>query len=230
MEKQSRIENPPRRFGCLQVAGLMLLTAVVTLLVAVWVVRNYLFVSQFTPVTLSAQEERALQAKLRRLDVLEAAERPAGSSKENAAEAGPLEPEPYSEKGAKREIEFTERELNALLAKNTDLAHKLAVDLADDLVSIKLRLPLDEDFPVLGGKTLRLKAGAEFAYRDGRPVVILKGVTIMGVPVPNAWLGGLKNIDLVAEFGTDEGFWKSFSEGVADIRVEEGRLRIKLKE
>jgi len=208
----------------------MLLTAVVTLLVAVWVVRNYLFVSQFTPVTLSAQEERALQAKLQRLDALEAVERPAGPGKENAAEAGPLEPEPYSEEGAKREIEFTERELNALLAKNTDLAHKLAVDLADDLVSIKLRLPLDEDFPVLGGKTLRLKAGAEFAYRDGRPVVILKGVTIMGVPVPNAWLGGLKNIDLVAEFGTDEGFWKSFSEGVADIRVEEGRLRIKLKE
>jgi len=106
----------------------MLLTAVVTLLVAVWVVRNYLFVSQFTPVTLSAQEERALQAKLQRLDALEAVERPAGPGKENAAEAGPLEPEPYSEEGAKREIEFTERELNALLAKNTDLAHKLAVE------------------------------------------------------------------------------------------------------
>ncbi len=228
METGISTEQSPRRFGCLQVAGLMLLAAVATLLITLWIAKNYLFVSEFTPVTLSAEEERALQAKLQRLDVFEAA----GPKEEAGGEAdtGPLEPEPYSEEGAKREIAFTERELNALLAKNTDLAHKLAVDLADDLVSIKLRLPLDEDFPVLGGKTLRLKAGAEFAYREGRPVVILKGVTIMGVPVPNAWLGGLKNIDLVQEFGADEGFWKSFSEGVANIRVEEGRLRIELKE
>ncbi len=228
MEKEILIHDSPRRFGCLQVVGLMLLVAVATLLITLWIAKNYLFVSEFEPVTLSAEEKKALSAKLDRLDVLEVRK----TSKEAASgeENGPLRPEPYSEEGANREIAFTERELNALLANNTDLAHKLAVDLADDLVSIKLRLPLDEDFPVLGGKTLRLKAGAEFGYRDGRPVVVLKGVTIMGVPVPNAWLGGLKNIDLVREFGTDEGFWKSFSEGVANIRVEEGRLRIKLKE
>jgi hypothetical protein len=52
----------------------------------------------------------------------------------------------------------------------------------------------------------------------------------MGVPVPAAWLGGLKNVDLVSEFGAGPGFWKSFSEGVDDIRVEAGRVRIKLKE
>ena len=61
-------------------------------------------------------------------------------------------PEPYSEKGIKREIRFTERELNGLLAKNTDLAKKLAIDLSDDLISAKLLLPVDEDFPILGGK------------------------------------------------------------------------------
>ena len=52
----------------------------------------------------------------------------------------------------------------------------------------------------------------------------------MGVPVPNAWLGGLKNIDLVSEFGDTQGFWKSFAEGVDNIRVEEGKLVVKLKE
>ncbi len=218
----------PRRFGCLQVAGLLLVTVIATILITIWVVKSYLFVSEFEPVTLDAREEQILDAKLKRLDVLE----PAGSDSRQAgkSENGPLEPEAYSEEGARREINFTERELNALLAKNTDLARKLAIDLADSLVSIKLLVPMDEDFPMLGGKILRLKAGAEFAYRDERPVVILKGVTIMGVPVPNAWLGGIKNIDLVKEFGADEGFWKSFSEGVADIRIEEGRLRIKLKE
>lgn len=205
----------------------MLFAVVVSVLITVWVVKSYLFVSEFTPVTLDAGEERLLQAKLERLGAIEAGGKQTDGKQESST---PLEPEAYSEQGASREIRFTERELNALLAKNTDLAHRLAVDLSDDLVSIKLLVPMDEDFPMLGGKILKLKAGAELAYREGRPVVILKGVTIMGVPVPNAWLGGIKNLDLVKEFGADEGFWKSFAEGVADIHIEDGSLLIKLKE
>jgi hypothetical protein len=45
-----------------------------------------------------------------------------------------------------------------------------------------------------------------------------------------AWLGNLKNIDLVQEFGSDKGFWQAFADGVEEIEVEEGELRIKLKE
>ncbi|MDH3378077.1 MAG: arginine N-succinyltransferase, partial [Gammaproteobacteria bacterium] len=52
--------------------------------------------------------------------------------------------------------------------------------------------------------------------------------SIMGVPLPNAWLGGIKNIDLVREYG-DEGFWKAFDAGVEEVSVDEGRLRIVLK-
>ena len=59
---------------------------------------------------------------------------------------------------------------------------------------------------------------------------MLKGVSVMGVPIPNAWLGGIKNVDLITEFGTDPGFWQAFSEGVEDIRVEDGRIKVKLKE
>ncbi|RLC98833.1 MAG: arginine N-succinyltransferase, partial [Chloroflexota bacterium] len=62
------------------------------------------------------------------------------------------------------------------------------------------------------------------------PRVVLRGVSVMGVPIPNAWLGGLKNVDLIGEFGDEQGFWSGFSQGVEDIRVEDGELRIKLKE
>ena len=116
------------------------------------------------------------------------------------------------------------------MAKNTDLAKKLAFDLSENLISAKLLLPVDEDFPVLGGKILRLRSGMEFRYNKGKPVVILKGITFMGVPIPNAWMGGIKNIDLVEKFGTEKGFWKTFSDGVEDIKVEEGFLKVKLKE
>ena len=100
----------------------------------------------------------------------------------------------------------------------------------EGLISAKLLIPLEEDFPMLGGKTLRFNAGIGMAYQNEKPVIVLKGISIMGIPMPNAWLGGLKNIDLVGEFGVDPGFWKSFSEGVKDIQVSDGQIKIKFKE
>ncbi len=225
-------ENQPvrgRRFDGLHVTLLVLLAIIVTAIASVWVWQTYIFPKQFKPVTLSAREEQVLDDKLERFERWGYKPNPAVSPASPGA-APPLEPEPYSEAGAKREVTLTERELNALLAKNTDLAQKLAIDLSDNLVSAKLLVPLDEDFPILGGKTLKVSAGLELAYQAGNPVVVLKGVSIMGVPIPNAWLGNLKNIDLVREYGQQGGFWKSFADGVESLTVEDGRLKIKLKE
>ena len=226
-----------KRFGCLQVFGLIVVAVIITAGITILIFKTYFFPSEFKPVTLSPHEEQVLTAKIEKLDSIGAdvnLHRKDNLKKPSKADrfdsSGALEPEPYSEKNVKRELIFTERELNALLAKNTDLARKLAIDLSDDLVSAKLLVPVDEDFPIFGGKILRVKAGMVFTYAKGKPVVIFKGITIMGVPLPNAWLGGIKNIDLVREFGTEKGFWKTFSDGVDDIEVKEGQLRITLKE
>jgi hypothetical protein len=40
----------------------------------------------------------------------------------------------------------------------------------------------------------------------------------------------MKNKNLVNEFGSEDGFWQIFSEGVEDIQVKDGHIRIKLKE
>jgi len=213
------------RFDALHVTLFVLLAIVVTAILSVWVWNTYIFPKHSNPVTLSAREERVLDDKLQRFERW-------GYKPDTAASTGvpPLQPEPYSEAGASREVTFSERELNALVAKNTDLAQKLAIDLSSDMVSAKLLVPLDPDFPILGGKTLKVTAGVGLAYHDGKPVVELKGVSIMGVPIPNAWLGNLKNIDLVKEYGQQQGFWKSFADGVDSLTVEDGRLRLKLKE
>lgn len=232
-----------RKFGCLQVFGIVLLTVLVTMGVTLWVAKTYIFPSQFEPVVLTSQENQQLSEKLSRLDFSESnnselvsptaagkttSQNPKTATNDNLNE--PLQPESYSEKGASRKISFTERELNAMLAKNTDLATKMAIDLDDNLISARLRIPVDEDFPIFAGKTLRAAAGVKLAYGSGKPVVVLKGVKLMGVPIPNAWLGGLKNIDLVQEFGGEEGFWKLFSDGVESIETKEGELIITLKE
>ena len=215
---------------------IVLLTILVTIAGTYWALKTYIFASDFTPVTLSAKEESALDAKLDALGYDSSTPSAARSKRaqklpENEIdESGFLKPEPYSEKNAPREINFTERELNALLAKNTELAQKLAIDLAEGLVSAKLLVPFEDDFPILGGKTLRFNAGIGMTYQNDKPVIVLKGISIMGVPMPDAWLGGIKNIDLISEFGTDPGFWQSFSEGVENIQVSDGQITIKLRE
>lgn len=213
---------PEKRFTFKQLLAVALGVMLLTAAGAALVIKIWLFPQPFKPVKLSGQETQELERKLEQLGTVAA-------PFENA-EHGPLQPQPYAEEGAGREIVFSEREINGLLAKNTDLAEKLAVDFAENLVSLRLLLPLDPDFPVLGGKTLRLRAGAELAYRNGRPVVILKGVSLMGVPLPNAWLGGIKHIDLMREFGGQPGFWQSLGAGVESLQVREGELRLKLKE
>ncbi|WP_028487545.1 hypothetical protein [Thiothrix lacustris] len=211
------------KIGCLHIVGLVLLTAFISVSVTLWVMQYFLFPKPFKPVTLNTQETAVLEQKLQRIGLPDLMEKATTGNTD-------LTPEPYTEVGAKREIALTEKELNALLAKNTDMGEKAVVDLADNLASAKILLPLDPDFPFIGGKTLKVNAGIELAYANAQPIVKLKGVSVWGVPVPNAWLGNLKNVDLVNEFGSNAGFWQSFAAGVEDIHVQEGNLLIKLKE
>lgn len=213
------------------VIWIVLATVLVTMAATYWVVRTYVYAKDFTPVALSVKEHQVLDSKLKSLGYDPAPEA-SGNQDRTSQETDQewLRAERYTEEGAKREVSFSERELNAMVAKNPDIARKLSIDMDDDLVSARLLVPVDPDFPVLGGKTLRVSAGVEMAFRNSKPVVILKGVSIMGVPVPNAWLGGLKNIDLINEFGDAGGFWSGFAEGVEYIEVEKGQLKVKLKE
>jgi flagellar basal body-associated protein FliL len=227
-ETETVIQEKSRSTRWIHIMGIVLLTMLVTVGLTYWILSTYIFAKEFKIVALDTGEEQVLDEKLRVLGIDPKVTAKPATDEFN--EQGNLKPMRYSEKDAKHEVSFSQRELNALLANNTDLAKKVAIELSDDLVSARMLMPMDPDFPLLGGKTLRASAGVEMAYHGGKPIVVLKGVSIWGVPIPNAWLGNLKNIDLVGHYGTDQGFWKSFAAGVEDIRVEEGVLKIKLKE
>ncbi len=217
---------PPAKNGW-RTFGIVVITMAITLAVGYWVVTRYLFPTAFTPVTLNQQEQQVLDKKI---DYLKGQ----GSHKSNQTTPGnrdhDMSPQPYSEVGASREINFTEKELNALLANNTDLAQQLVIDLSDNLASAKLLIHLDPDFPILGGKTVKVTAGMELGMIKGKPRAILKGISVWGVPLPNAWLDNMKNKDLFQEFGTAGGFWQTMRDGVETLDIKEGKLRIKLKE
>lgn len=226
---EDQILAPPpqskKSFSIKQTLGIMAAAMMITAVATILIIKFLLFPAPFKPVVLSEKEEKHLEQKLQAFEGFS----PAPAQTRVTNKVTPLEPEKYTEDDSARKIDFTEREINAMVAKNTDLADKVAIDLAEDMISVKILIPLDPDFPVLGGKTFKAKAGAELAYRGGRPVVKLRGVSLMGVPMPNSWLGGLKNIDLVQEFGADEGFWKAFADGVESIGVKEGLLQVELK-
>ena len=201
----------------------VLLTFLLTLFATLLAYRYYFAPSPFDPVELNARETQQLEKKLEQLDSRRFNQRLATTT-------SPLTPRAYSEAGAERQLAFSEREVNAMLARNTDLADKLAIDFDDDLVSAQLLVPVDPGFPILGGKTVRVSAGLGLAYTNGKLTAILRGVSVMGVPIPSAWLGHLKNTDLISDFGSSEGFWQSFAAGISQLNVEQGQLSVTLAE
>ncbi len=234
--KINQTEPPEKlqfRFGFLQVLGIIAVVIFITAILTAWWVKHNIYASPFTPTILNAQEQKVLEDKLAKLQ--HAAEK-VGPRPETGPEVneytpeGKLQPEPYTEEGAKREISLTEKELNGLIANDPDVARRVAIDLSDKLVSVKLVVPMEEDILFLGGKTLRINLGVILSYENDRPVIALKGVTLGGVPLPNAWLGNLKNKNLVEEFGAEGGFWKLFADGVKDLTVKQGHLQVSLKE
>ena len=235
--------QPEKRFGWFKTILLVIVITILTTVATVWLLNLYLFPKTFEPVKLNQQEEQVLENKIKRLGGVSRnhetkVQKPSPDRNKSTVHrkskkptpGTPLEPEPYREASGKREIRFTEREINALLAHNTDLADKLAIDLSENLASAKLLIPLDPDFPIFGGKTLRVSAGLEIRIDAQKPVIKLKGVSFWGVPLPNAWLGGIKNINLVNELGGNQGFWNTFAAGVKTIHIQEGNLFIELKE
>ncbi|GAA3953692.1 hypothetical protein GCM10022278_10610 [Allohahella marinimesophila] len=187
------------------------LGVLLALLIAGWLGYNYVFSTDIEPVELNSAEEQALEQKI-----------------EQIVRA---EPQPYSEDDAKRELSFSERELNALLARETDMAQQLAIDLSDDAASATFLVPLPPDFPIMAGKTVRLDAGLEIIQLEDSSIrIALKGVSVGGVPLPDAWLGNLKNVDLVsASEQGGSGFWKQVAAGVDTIRIRDGEVQLKLR-
>jgi hypothetical protein len=214
------------------VAGLLVLVILVSIAATLWVARTWLFPQPFRPVALEAREQAVLDAKL---DLLAQPMTPArdpdtAAPAERRETSGPLRPEVYSERPEDRVIHFTQRELNAMIGRNPDLAERLVLHLSRDLLSATMLVTLPPDLPVFANQTVRIATGLRLRYEQGRPVVSIDGVSIMGVPLPAAWLGGIKGQDLVSLHGPGGGFWGTFAEGVRDLRIEEGRLRVELAE
>ncbi|GGI98014.1 hypothetical protein GCM10007978_39740 [Shewanella hanedai] len=232
-----------RGLSGVKVLLIVLVTILLTVGITVFVVRTYIFPSELTPVTLNVKEELKLDNKLHQLgwqpetnaSSTKAAQRESISGVKTdttqvaKSDMDELTPEAYQELDGERQVSFSEKEVNSMIGNNPDFARRVAIDFSDNLTSAKILVPIPEDFPFMPGEILRVNAGIDIHLDENRrPVVALVGVSLMGVPIPNAWLGNMKRVNLVGEFG-DSGFWNAFADGVEDIQVRDGELYIKLK-
>ena len=218
-----------RRFSGKQVVVFVGIAVLATAIVTGWWVNQYLFATMFEPTRLNRAEQQVLDAKmapLRHMATVESSAPPSSLPTTGT----PLEPEPYSEREVNREIQLTEREVNALLAKDSEMAKHMAVDLADDLVSVKFVVPVNKEVPLVGGKMVKLNFGLALSYANGKPVVAMRGISVGGIPLPSAWWGDIKNTNLVEEYDGSGGFWDQFAKGVEDLKIQDGQLHVKLKE
>jgi hypothetical protein len=215
---------------------IILVTMLVTVGLTFFIIRTYIFPSPLTPVTLTAKETQQLDHKLAQLGwqvepgtQVSHSSDPSDPSNRGNNNSAELTPQAYREFDADRQVTFSEKEVNSMIGRNPDFAQRVAIDFSDNLASATMLISIPHDFPLMAGEILRVSTGLDIhldAHR--RPVVALVGVSLMGVPIPNAWLGNMKNVNLVGEFG-DRGFWNAFADGVDDIQIRNGELSIKLR-
>ena len=122
---------------------------------------------------------------------------------------------------------LTEREINGLINEHTNLGEELKIKLAKGALHARVNTTLDQDFPILGGKTVKARARFLVEANEINPTFVLDDLTVYGVSVPNAWLGELKGKNLLASLtgGVED---NAFSRGIEDIKIENGLIEIKL--
>jgi hypothetical protein len=216
--------QPPKKgrwllYGCGGLLALLLLI-VGTVAITIWWIQR-----PIKPVVLSEKEKATVDAKLYLPHENMATPPPQVA----AGTSGDRSQHDHYVPGSKA-VTLTEREINGLLNANTDLGKSVRLEFAKDAINAYLVVPIPQDFPVGGGKMFRARGRFRLSVgNDGAPYAILEDVTVFGVSLPKAWLGGLKGENLLAD-ATGQRNGKPALKGIKSLRVEPGALVLELEE
>src|ERR1044071_643542 len=225
-------------FGCGGLLALLLLI-VATVAVTIWWIQR-----PIKPVVLSPREKVEVDQKMQRLQQGSVAAAPvapenkSGNTTNSGRQPVPSWPghEIQSELPQRfympggKVLQLTEREINGLLNQNTDLGKSVRLEFDQDAINAYLAVRIPQDFPIGGGKMFRARGRFRVSLGNGgNPYVILEDVTVFGVSLPKAWLGGIKGENLLGEAmtGNDQA---PVLKGIKSLRVEPGVLILELED
>jgi hypothetical protein len=164
----------------------------------------------FTPVRLSTAEQKVLDEKI-------SARAPAAAQPQPA----PSPPE--------KTIVLTEREINGWLQQQ-GLGETVKVTLAGGAIAASALMPLDNDVPFIGGRTVRFKIALRPQIdAKNRLGLFVSDVTVGGISPPNAWLGGIKGRNLLDDAPSDPAA-TAFAQGIKSLDIGSGEIRVVLND
>ncbi len=211
------------------------LIAVVLVIVAAVVITVWWIQRPIKPVVLSAQEKAAVEEKLQHIGggktPARTPNRPVKAGAPSAAagtDANQGQDRPYV--AGSKVLKLTEREINGLLNANTDLGKSVRLEFAADAINAYVAVPIPQDFPIGGGKMFRARGRFRVSLgNDATPFAILEDVTVFGLSLPKAWLGGIKGENLIGKaMGERNG--KPVFQGIKSLRVQPGALVLEVED
>lgn len=227
-------------FGCGTIIALALLV-VATVAITIWWIQR-----PIKPVVLTPKEKAVVDQKLQRLE----GPSPGTAAGQPGRQPGPnVNPPPQNggtiiSPGSGPEIDdknlriyvpgskvlkLTEREINGLLNANTDLGKSVRLEFAQDAINAYLAVRIPDDFPIGGGKMFRARGRFRVSIGNGgEPYAILDDVTVFGLSLPKAWLGGIKGENLLGQAMGDNKRWQI--KGIKSLRVEPGALVLEVED
>jgi hypothetical protein len=228
-------------YGCGALLALVLVIAGTVAITYWWIQRP------IKPVVLSASEKATVDEKLQHLSGGNAAAQVSATTSASAptpnrrakagasppaaaviAEANPGPGRPYVP--GSKVFKLTDREINGLLNANTELGQAVRLEFAQDAVNAYVAVRIPADFPIGGGKMFRARGSFRVSLGNGgAPYAVLEDVTVFGLSLPKAWLGGLKGQNLIGQ-AVGEGKGSPVLRGIKTLRVEPGALVLEVED
>ena len=220
---------PKRRryllFGC---GGLLALFVIIiaTIFITLWWLQR-----PIKPVVLTQPEKVVVEEKLQHLDrPLPVAEARTEIKPELKVPEPKGEPDRVYTPGSKT-LKLTERELNGLLNENTDLGNTVRIELGRDAINAYIVTPIPEDVPIMGGKMFRARGRFRISISENsEPYAVLEDVTVFGLSLPKAWLGGIKGENLLKDAMGERKDGQPVLRGVKSLRVEPGAIVLEVED
>jgi hypothetical protein len=198
---------------CCVVLGLCGITAAAT---AWWVKRN-VYAANFKPVMLTQQEQTVFDQKVEQIKTALPVETASHTP------AAPVDPDV-----AKRTLSVTEKEINAYIAQQ-GLGEQLKVRLTDGIAVAEVIAPVDPGVAFIGGKTFRIQIALAAGMKpDDKFALSIADVSIGGVPIPNAWLGDIKGVNMLADSSNTDPVVSRFMAGIKEFEIKSGVVRVLL--
>ena len=242
------LPDPPRTsqkgshfllYGCGGILAFLLLIVTTVVITAWWIQRP------IKPVVLSPREKAVVDQKIQDLEGGSSTASAPGDKSPgptgNPTQRGTANPNDAVGQGAEvddrklrvyvpgsKTLKLTEREINGLLNANTDLGKSVRLEFAQDAINAYIAVRIPDDFPVGGGRMFRARGRFRLSLGNGsQPYAILEDVTVFGLSLPKAWLGGIKGENLL---GQAVGPRNQFLKGIKSLRVERGALVLEVED